>query len=126
VRALRAKKLRIYLDIRFAAAYRAETAATCSIAIRGCSNAPESVRALLGAHWSSKFIGFDVRRNVESNAQPEEGAKQKFYGTGRRKESVARVFLTFVPARFPSMPDGGRVFPQRQLAQSRRGADEVH
>src|ERR1700686_1688745 len=32
---------------------------------------------------------------LSSNAQPEEGAKQKFYGTGRRKESVARVFLTF-------------------------------
>src|ERR1700732_5038086 len=32
---------------------------------------------------------------VSSNAQPLEGAKQKFYGTGRRKESVARVFLTF-------------------------------
>ena len=32
---------------------------------------------------------------MSSNAQPEEGAKQKFYGTGRRKESVARVFLTF-------------------------------
>src|SRR5882762_453645 len=32
---------------------------------------------------------------LSPNAQPEEGAKQKFYGTGRRKESVARVFLTF-------------------------------
>ena len=32
---------------------------------------------------------------MSSSAQPEEGAKQKFYGTGRRKESVARVFLTF-------------------------------
>jgi len=32
---------------------------------------------------------------LSSSAEPEEGAKQKFYGTGRRKESVARVFLTF-------------------------------
>ena len=32
---------------------------------------------------------------MSSSAQPLEGAKQKFYGTGRRKESVARVFLTF-------------------------------
>ena len=32
---------------------------------------------------------------MSSSAQPVEGAKQKFYGTGRRKESVARVFLTF-------------------------------
>ena len=32
---------------------------------------------------------------MSSSAQPLEGAKQKFYGTGRRKESVARVFLKF-------------------------------
>ena len=32
---------------------------------------------------------------MSSSAQPVEGAKQTFYGTGRRKESVARVFLTF-------------------------------
>ena len=32
---------------------------------------------------------------MSSSAQPEEGAKQTFYGTGRRKESVARVFLKF-------------------------------
>jgi small subunit ribosomal protein S9 len=32
---------------------------------------------------------------LSSNVQPVEGAKQTFYGTGRRKESVARVFLTF-------------------------------
>ena len=32
---------------------------------------------------------------MSSSAQPVEGAKQKFYGTGRRKESVARVFMTF-------------------------------
>ena len=32
---------------------------------------------------------------MSSSGQPEEGAKQTFYGTGRRKESVARVFLTF-------------------------------
>ena len=32
---------------------------------------------------------------MSSSAQPLEGAKQKFYGTGRRKESIARVFLTF-------------------------------
>ncbi len=32
---------------------------------------------------------------MSSSGQPVEGAKQKFYGTGRRKESVARVFLTF-------------------------------
>ena len=30
-----------------------------------------------------------------SSAQPLEGAKQQFYGTGRRKESIARVFVTF-------------------------------
>jgi small subunit ribosomal protein S9 len=32
---------------------------------------------------------------LSSSGQPVEGAKQVFYGTGRRKESVARVFLTF-------------------------------
>ena len=32
---------------------------------------------------------------MSSSGQPLEGAKQVFYGTGRRKESVARVFLTF-------------------------------
>jgi small subunit ribosomal protein S9 len=32
---------------------------------------------------------------LSSSGQPVEGAKQTFYGTGRRKESVARVFLTF-------------------------------
>ena len=32
---------------------------------------------------------------MSSSGQPVEGAKQVFYGTGRRKESVARVFLTF-------------------------------
>ena len=32
---------------------------------------------------------------MSSSGQPVEGAKQTFYGTGRRKESVARVFLTF-------------------------------
>ena len=32
---------------------------------------------------------------MSSSAKHEEGAKQTFYGTGRRKESVARVFLTF-------------------------------
>ena len=32
---------------------------------------------------------------MSSSGQPIEGAKQKFYGTGRRQESVARVFLTF-------------------------------
>ena len=32
---------------------------------------------------------------MSSSGQPEEGKKQTFYGTGRRKESVARVFLTF-------------------------------
>jgi small subunit ribosomal protein S9 len=32
---------------------------------------------------------------LSSTTQPLEGAKQTFYGTGRRKESVARVFLTF-------------------------------
>jgi ribosomal protein S9 len=32
---------------------------------------------------------------LSSSAEPLEGAKQKFYGTGRRKESIARVFLTF-------------------------------
>ena len=32
---------------------------------------------------------------MSSIGQPVEGAKQVFYGTGRRKESVARVFLTF-------------------------------
>ena len=32
---------------------------------------------------------------MSSSAQPLEGAKQKFYGTGRRKESIARVFLSF-------------------------------
>ena len=32
---------------------------------------------------------------MSSSAQPVEGAKQTFYGTGRRKESVARVFLMF-------------------------------
>ena len=30
---------------------------------------------------------------MSSSGQPVEGAKQTFYGTGRRKESVARVFL---------------------------------
>jgi small subunit ribosomal protein S9 len=32
---------------------------------------------------------------LSSSGQPLEGAKQTFYGTGRRKESVARVFLKF-------------------------------
>jgi len=32
---------------------------------------------------------------LSSSGQPVEGAKQTFYGTGRRKESVARVFLKF-------------------------------
>jgi small subunit ribosomal protein S9 len=32
---------------------------------------------------------------LSSSGQPVEGAKQVFYGTGRRKESVARVFLKF-------------------------------
>ena len=32
---------------------------------------------------------------MSSSAQPLEGAKQQFYGTGRRKESIARVFVTF-------------------------------
>ena len=32
---------------------------------------------------------------MSSNPQPMEAAKQVFYGTGRRKESVARVFVTF-------------------------------
>ena len=32
---------------------------------------------------------------MSSSGQPVEGKKQTFYGTGRRKESVARVFLTF-------------------------------
>ncbi len=32
---------------------------------------------------------------MSSTAGVGEGAKQEFYGTGRRKESVARVFLTF-------------------------------
>ena len=30
---------------------------------------------------------------MSSSGQPLEGAKQKFYGTGRRKESIARVYL---------------------------------
>jgi small subunit ribosomal protein S9 len=30
-----------------------------------------------------------------TSAQPLEGEKQQFYGTGRRKESIARVFVTF-------------------------------
>ena len=32
---------------------------------------------------------------MSSSAQPLESAKQQFYGTGRRKESIARVFVTF-------------------------------
>ncbi len=32
---------------------------------------------------------------MSSTEQPVEGKQQQFYGTGRRKESVARVFLTF-------------------------------
>lgn len=32
---------------------------------------------------------------MSSSTQPLEGTKQVFYGTGRRKESVARVFVTF-------------------------------
>jgi small subunit ribosomal protein S9 len=32
---------------------------------------------------------------LSSSGQPVEGGKQTFYGTGRRKESVARVFLKF-------------------------------
>ncbi len=32
---------------------------------------------------------------MNSSAESTEGAKQTFYGTGRRKESVARVFLKF-------------------------------
>jgi small subunit ribosomal protein S9 len=32
---------------------------------------------------------------LSSNAQPLEVTKQKFYGTGRRKESVARVYVKF-------------------------------
>ena len=30
---------------------------------------------------------------MSSSAQPLEGGRQQFYGTGRRKESVARVFV---------------------------------
>jgi len=30
---------------------------------------------------------------LSSSAQPLEGGRQQFYGTGRRKESVARVFV---------------------------------
>jgi small subunit ribosomal protein S9 len=37
---------------------------------------------------------------LSSDGQPAEGARQKFYGTGRRKESVARVFLTFGSGKF--------------------------
>jgi small subunit ribosomal protein S9 len=32
---------------------------------------------------------------LNSSALPTEGEKQQFYGTGRRKESIARVFLKF-------------------------------
>jgi len=32
---------------------------------------------------------------LSTSAEPLEGAKQVFYGTGRRKESVARVFIKF-------------------------------
>ena len=32
---------------------------------------------------------------MSTSAEPLEGAKQVFYGTGRRKESVARVFIKF-------------------------------
>jgi small subunit ribosomal protein S9 len=32
---------------------------------------------------------------LSSSAQPVDGARERFYGTGRRKESVARVFVTF-------------------------------
>jgi small subunit ribosomal protein S9 len=34
-------------------------------------------------------------QTLSSAVQTPEGAKQKFYGTGRRKESVARVYVTF-------------------------------
>ena len=32
---------------------------------------------------------------MSSSVQPSEGGQQKFYGTGRRKESIARVFISF-------------------------------
>ena len=32
---------------------------------------------------------------MSSTAQPLEGAKQQFYGTGRRKDAIARVFVKF-------------------------------
>jgi small subunit ribosomal protein S9 len=34
-----------------------------------------------------------MEERLSSNAQPDQGSNRQFYGTGRRKESIARVFV---------------------------------
>ena len=40
------------------------------------------------------------RRNVEFSCEFVEGTAKQFYGTGRRRESVARVYIKQGPAQF--------------------------